>query len=189
MAVSSKNVEPVYDSNTGRLQLLKYASKGDGKVDTWSYMDGVHIRRIEIDHDEDGKIDRWEYYDNRGKLEKIGFARSNDGHVDAWAYPADDGSIARIDTARSGGNVTRVEWYEKRALVRAEEDSDGDGKTDRWETYAGPRLSMLALDTKHQGKPDRRILYQPDGSVQTEADLAGTGDFAPLVEARPAGRR
>ena len=54
----SGKIEPVYNKLTGKLQLLKYDSNGDGKVDTWSYMDGTRVLRIEIDKDEDGKVDR-----------------------------------------------------------------------------------------------------------------------------------
>src|ERR1700722_7992697 len=75
-------IEPVYDKQTGELQLLKYDSDGDGKVDTWSYMDGTRVLRIEIDKDEDGKIDRWEYYGADQKLEKIGTSRANDGKIE-----------------------------------------------------------------------------------------------------------
>ena len=48
-----------YDKVTGKLSLLKYDSDGNGKVDTWSYMDGPRVVRIEIDKNEDGKIDYW----------------------------------------------------------------------------------------------------------------------------------
>ena len=81
---SSTDIEPVYDRKTGKLQLLKYDANGDGKVDTWSYMDGARVVRIEIGRDADGKIDRWEYYDVNQKLEKVGFSRANDGTEDAW---------------------------------------------------------------------------------------------------------
>ena len=57
-----ERIEPVYDPKTGKLQLLKYDSNGNGAIDTWSYMDGARAVRIDIDSDEDGKIDRWEYY-------------------------------------------------------------------------------------------------------------------------------
>src|SRR6476469_6440508 len=63
---AGKNIEPVYDPDTGRLQQLRYDSDGNGKVDTVSYMDGARVLRIEIDKDEDGKVDRWEYYDAAG---------------------------------------------------------------------------------------------------------------------------
>jgi hypothetical protein len=49
----SKKIEPIYDKQTGRLQVLKYDSDGDGKVDTISHMDGARVLRIDIDKDED----------------------------------------------------------------------------------------------------------------------------------------
>ena len=103
----SNKISPEYDPQTGRLKLLKYDSNGNGKIDTWSYMDGARIVRIEIDKDEDGKIDRWEYYGTDGKLEKVGLSRANDGKVDSWAYYAADGSLARMDvsTRRDGAGA------------------------------------------------------------------------------------
>jgi hypothetical protein len=76
---AAKRIQPVYDQQTGKLKLLKYDSNSDGKVDTWSYMDGARIVRIEIDKDGDDTIDRWEYYSADQKLEKVGLSRSNDG--------------------------------------------------------------------------------------------------------------
>src|SRR4029079_7532358 len=65
-------VEPVYNQLSGRLELLKSDSNGDGKIDTWSHMDGTRILRIDLDADGDGRPDRWEYYNADGHLEKIG---------------------------------------------------------------------------------------------------------------------
>ena len=105
-----KRISPEYDKVTGKLVLLKYDSNGNGKVDTWSYMDGARVVRIEIDKDEDGKIDRWEYYGLDQKLEKIGSSRAQDGKEDAWSYPGADGTIARIDVStKHDGTITRVE--------------------------------------------------------------------------------
>src|SRR6478672_2792520 len=78
-----KRIAPEYDKKTGKLTLLKYDSNGNGKIDTWSYMDGARVVRIEIDKDENGSIDRWEYYGPNQKLEKIGFSREMDGKEDA----------------------------------------------------------------------------------------------------------
>src|SRR4051794_28399280 len=115
-ADAKKRIEPVYDKQTGKLQLLKYDADGNGKVDTWSYMDGARVIRIEIDKDEDGKIDRWEYYDADQKLAKIGTSRANDGTPDTWSYVAPDGSVTRIEiaTGKTGraGKATRTEFYE-----------------------------------------------------------------------------
>src|SRR5213082_3381403 len=122
------NIEPVYDKLTGKLRLLKYDSDGDGKVDTWSYMDGARVVRIEFDKNEDGKIDRWEYYDANQRLERVGTSRAQDGKEDSWSYFAADGSIVRTDVSlEHDGKITRVERYEKGLLISVEEDDDGDG--------------------------------------------------------------
>jgi hypothetical protein len=175
---NSKNLEAVYDKVTGKLQLLKSDSDGDGKVDTWSYMDGTRVLRIEIDMDEDGKIDRWEYYDAEERLEKTGASRANDGKEDAWSYTGSDGEISRIDVStRRDGKITRTEHYRNRLIVDAQEDTDEDGGPDRWETYEGGRLTSVAFDTMHRGTPDRRLIYGADGSTFLEIDPVGDGRF------------
>src|SRR5581483_7385134 len=106
-------ISPEYDPKTGRLTLLKYDSNGNGVVDTWSYMDGPRVVRIEIDQDEDGKIDRWEYYDAAQKLEKVGLSRQHDGIQDSWQYFASDVSVARIElSTHRDGIVTRIEYFD-----------------------------------------------------------------------------
>jgi hypothetical protein len=180
-----KRIEPVYDKTTGRLQLLKYDSDGDGKIDTVSYMDGALVVRIEIDKNEDGKVDRWEYYGPDQKLEKVGFSRANDGKEDAWSYAGPDGAISRIEVStHRDGKVNRFEHYDKDVLVRAEEDTDGDGMIDKWETYDGSRLASVAFDSNHRGTPDRRLIYGADGSARLEVDPAGDGRFVPADEPR-----
>ena len=154
---AQKNIEPVYDPDTGRLRQLKYDSDSNGKVDTVSHMDGARVLRIEIDKDEDGKVERWEYYDAARKLEKVGFSRANDGVEDAWSYMGPDGNVSRV-----------------------EEDTDGDGAVDKWDSYEAGRLASVAFDSTHRGKPDRRLTYYPDGSVKVEVDPQGTGQWSPV---------
>ena len=180
---AAKRIQPVYDQKTGKLQLLKYDSNGNGVTDTWSYMDGTRVVRIEIDKDEDGKIDRWEYYGADQKIEKVGFSRAQDGKEDAWSYEGPDGSIVRIDVStRRDGKVTRTEHYNAGVLVSAEEDSDGDGQLDKWETYDGDHLASVAFDTMRRGRPDRRLTYGPNGSARLEVDRAGDGHFVAVNE-------
>ncbi len=63
-------------------------------------------------------------------------------------------------------------------MVRVEEDTDGNGKTDKWETYANGALATLALDTTGRGTPDRRLIYAADGNVvKITADPNGSGQF------------
>lgn len=187
-ADEKKLISPEYDQQTGKLRLLKYDSNGNGKVDTWSYMDGARVVRIEIDEDEDGKIDRWEYYGPDQKVEKVGFSRAKDGKEDAWSYLAPDGSIDRVEiSTKRDGKISRIEHYQHNALASAEEDSDGDGKVDKWETYDGARLASVAFDTQHRGTPDRRLIYAVDGTVRLEVDAKGDGHFAAANTNRESG--
>ena len=178
-------ITPEYDKKTGKLALLKYDSNGNGKIDTWSYMDGARVVRVEIDSDEDGKIDRWEYYDADQHIVKIGFSRDHDGKEDAWSYQGPDGATDRVEiSTRKDGKVSRTEHYVRNALTAAEEDSDGDGVIDKWETYDSGRLASVAFDTRHRGKPDRRLVYLTTGGVRVEVDPSGDGRF--VVERAPA---
>jgi hypothetical protein len=175
-----KRITPEYDKTTGKLQLLTYDSDGNGKADTFSYMDGARVLRIEIDKDENGQLDRWEYYDSNQKIEKIGFSRLSDGKEDAWLYTGPDASIVRIEVStKRDGKVTRIEHYDHDKLLTAEEDSNDDGRIDKWETYDGERLASVAFDTGNRGTPDRRLVYGSDGTVRIEVDPTGEGHFTP----------
>ena len=163
---SSKQIRADYEKQTGRLRQLTYDSNKNGKPDSFSYMDGTKVLRVEIDKDEDGKIDRWEYYGADSKLEKVGLSRANDGKVDEWVYQGSDGTVARIEiSTKRDGRVGRTEFYEKGALVRTEDDTDGNGAIDKWETYSNGILTSVAFDTEGAGRPTRRLAYGEDGSV------------------------
>ena len=140
----TSRVEPSYDQATGRLKLLQYDANGDGSIDTWSYMDGVRVVRIELDGDQDSRIDRWEYYGPDQQINKVEIATKRDGKAD------------------------RFEYYEAGTLARAEMDTNGDGQIDKWEVYDGSRLASVAFDTTQRGAADRRIVYGPDGSARLE---------------------
>ena len=162
-----KRIEPEYDKTTGKLQLLKYDSNGNGKVDTWSYMDGARVVRIEIDKDEDGKIDRWEYYGADQKLEKIGSRARTTARKTPGRIAGPDGAIDAhrgVDAAATARSIAHRALRARTCWSRAEEDSDGDGKMDKWETYDGDRLASVAFDTTHRGTPDRRLIYGADGT-------------------------
>src|SRR5262249_34523061 len=179
---AKKRIAPEYDKKTGKLTLLKYDSNGNGKIDTWSYMDGARVVRIEIDKDENGTIDRWEYYGADQKLEKTGFSRANDGKEDAWSYAGPDGSVERIEiSTRRDGKVSRIERFRNNVLVSAEEDGDGDGRMDKWETYDRNRLASVAFDTTGRGTPDRRLIYGTDGSARVAVGHDGTGHFVAVA--------
>ena len=165
---ANRAVVPDYDQTTGRLQRLASDSNRDGKIDTWGYMDGMRLVRVEVDEDGDGQVDRWEYY-----------ARDQSGSSANTREAATPERIER--STRHDGNVSRWEYFDRGVLVRVEEDADGDGQLDKWETYRGGALMTLALDTEHRGKPNRRLIYKTDGSLERiEADPTGSGEFREL---------
>ena len=82
--------------------------------------------------------------------------------------------------------MTRTEHYQGGGLASAEEDVDGDGKIDKWETYDGDHLASVAFDTLHRGTPDRRLKYGIDGTARLEVDPAGDGHFKAAAESRAA---
>jgi AAA domain len=127
---SDAQIQAKYDDD-GKLQLLTYDSNGNGTPDMWSHMDGTRVVRIDIDKNEDGVIERREYYDARQKLERVELSTRSDGHV------------------------TRTESYDSGVLTRAEEDVDGNGALDRWETYTnglvtGNRPVLLSQAVPHE---------------------------------------
>jgi hypothetical protein len=183
-----------YDPDTGRLRRLETDTDQNGRPDVISYMDGARILRIEIDRDENGVIERWDFYDGSGRLEKVGLSRANDGVMDAVAFYDPAGVLTRmVISTKKDLMFDRIEHYEKGVLVRSEEDADGDGRPDKWDTYerrgSGQPASYAVLVTEFddagRGRPDRRFVYRDDGSVlRVELDRDGDGVFQ-LVEPRP----
>jgi hypothetical protein len=185
-AALKKDVKSEYDKS-GRLTRLEYDRNGDGKIDTWGYMDGSRVVRVDVDEDGDGKVDRWEYHrdlkttnDSRTSTGSSGSPGAN-GSASAGGG---DPTLERIERAtKHDGKVSRREFFENGLLARVEEDTDGDGNIDKWETYSGGTLAILAIDTKGRGTPDRRLIYQPDGTLsRIETDPSGTGTWHPLPQ-------
>lgn len=169
-------IRPTYDRATGKLKELTYDSDRDGRIDTWTDMDGARPVLTRIDRNADGKIDRWEYYDRNAKLLKVGFSRKDDGKPDAWAYGTPD-KLERVEVSSTGddGKIDRWEHYASGALVAAEDDTNGDGIPDKWETYEDGVVKSAAFDENGDGIPDRRLTYAGGAlvSIETAPDASG----------------
>jgi antitoxin component YwqK of YwqJK toxin-antitoxin module len=177
-AAAKKDVKSEYDQS-GRLTRLTYDRNGDGKIDTWGYMDGSRVVRVEVDEDGDGKVDRWEYHKAAG-----GSAAATNGAAATDAEGGGDITLERIEKAtKHDGKISRREYFDNGFLTRLEEDTYGDGKIDKWETYSAGTLATMAIDTKGRGTPDRRLIYLPDGTLsRIETDPSGTGTWRPLPQ-------
>jgi len=183
-----------YDTRTGRLTELTYDANKNGRIDTWTDMDGTRPLRARIDRNEDGKLDRWEYYDEKGQLAKVGFSRSDDGTPDAWAFAGQDGKVVRIEisSVKDETKIDRWERYEPRgdspegvgALLAADEDTNHDGKRDKWETYEGGALKTAAFDENHDGRPDRRLTYAAGTLTLIESAPDASGSYTKQVHVK-----
>jgi hypothetical protein len=173
---------PTYDKSTGKLTQLTYDRNKNGKIDTWTDMDGTRPVRSRSDLDEDGIVDRWEYYDEKGALAKVGFSRKKDGKPDAWGYSGPDGKLLRVEISSTADEkkIDRWEYYDATGLVRAEEDTHGKGR-DKWETYKGGALQTASMDEDGDGRPDRRLTYADGHLVLIESDPDASGSFRKSV--------
>ena len=178
-----------YDQGTGRLRRIAFDANKNGRNDTVSYMDGTRIIRVELDLDENGKVERWDFYRPDGKLEKVGFASRNDSVMDSQAFYEPAGVLQRIEiSTKRDGRFDRTEFYEKNVLVRSQDDSNADGRPDKWDYYTprpdhGPgepayAISATAFDDSGSGRPERRFVYGPKGSIaRVEFDRDGSGNW------------
>ncbi len=174
-------LKPTYGDD-GRLTQLTFDRDGNGQIDTWGYMDGRRVVRVERDENGDGKVDRWDYH-----RAPAGCVGADCGNAAPSPLDAPDKTLERIERASRDGRqeekVSRWEFFADGIRVRAEEDTNADGKVDKWETYTNGTLTLIALDTQHRGTPDRRVVYDADGTfLRLEADPSGSGTFTPITQ-------
>jgi hypothetical protein len=175
-----------YDQATGRLNQLTFDQNKNGVIDTWTDMDGAKPVLTKQDRDEDGKMDRWEFYDANATLVKVGFSRRNDGKADAWAFAGPDGKVERIEISHTAdeNKISRREFYKGDVLDRSEEDTNADGRPDKWETYMNGAVLTAAFDEDGDGKPDRRFTYEGGTLVLIESDPDAAGNFGRKAAAK-----
>lgn len=186
-----QTTKPSYDKTTGKLTELTYDANKNGRVDTWTEMDGTKPLRSRIDSNEDGRIDRWEYYDEAGRLAKVGFSRKADEKPDAWVYSTAAGRIDRIEISSTSdpARIDRWEFYDTSGaatggsvdgtgpLVRVDEDTNRDGRPDKWERYVDGLVQMAEFDENRDGRPDRRLTYRDAELVLIETAPDSSGRY------------
>ena len=189
----ARRIAPSYDPFTSRLVQMSADQNGDGRFDQWTFLDGNRPLRGEADTDDDGRIDRWEYFDTGSVLVSIGTSSLNDGIEDTWTFTAKtaQGETRIVRSRKRDRQWDRVEFVRGTELVRTEDDTNADGRPDRWDRYEGRVLREAAFDTTLQrGRPNRRLVYDVAGRFAAiEADPDGDGTFERLTgeAARPPG--
>jgi len=127
----------------GEIIRQEEATKGDGRVDAWSYYKDGQLVRRDVDRKGQGRPDTIYYYENdkivreerdetgegrmtyrasyqNGRIEKVEKDSTGQGRPDLWLF---------YDTSRDGAIV-----------VKEERDLNGDGVADLWSFYDNGRL-------------------------------------------------
>ena len=180
---------PSYDPFTRQLIQLNVDQNGDGRIDQWSFFDGNRPLRGEADTDADARVDRWEYFDEQSALTRVGTSSLGDGIEDTWVWVEAVDGESRVDHARRRDRqIDRREYFRADVLVRAEEDTNADGRLDRWDRYEGTILRQAEFDTSFSsGRPNRRLVYDAQGRfLRVEADPELDGSFVELSGATAA---
>jgi len=128
---------------SGEVMRQEESSKGDGRVDTWSYFkDGKLVRR-DVDSKGHGQPDTVFYYDEQ----KVVREERDETGQGRMTYRADyqDGRLAKVERDTRGTGRPDV-WIaydtgeEGEFVLREERDLNGDGLPDLWSHYNHGRL-------------------------------------------------
>jgi len=127
----------------GEIMRQEEASKGDGRVDTWSYFNQGQLIRRDVDSKGQGRPDVVFYYDKdqivREERDEHGQGRMT------YRASYQNGRIARLekDTADSGRADVWIFYdssQEGEVVLKEEQDLNGDGIADLWSYYENGRL-------------------------------------------------
>ena len=138
----------------GEIIRQEEASKGDGRVDTWSYFkDGKLVRR-EVDTKGHGKPDTSFYYVN-DQISREERDENGEGRV-TYRAVYENGRLARLEKDADGnGRMNLWVYYDTardgEVISKEERDLNGDGVADLWSYYDNGRLvrrdvSAIGLD-------------------------------------------
>ena len=127
----------------GEIIRQEESTKGDGRVDTWSYFkDGKMVRR-EVDTRQLGRPDTVYFYDN----DKLVREERDEAGLGSMTYRAiyQNGRLAKIEKDTSGSGRPDLWVYydpskDGEILVKEERDLNADGIADIWTYYENGRL-------------------------------------------------
>ena len=157
--------EPEYDKQTGKLQLLKYDSDGNGKVDTFSYMDGPGSSASRSTRTRTERSIAGSTTAPTRSSRRSDFPRRQDGKEDAWSYSDAAGAI---DTHRDLDQARRQD-HAHRALREGRRSS-------------APRKTATATARSTSGKPTTATISRRSRSTPSTAAHPTGGWSTPPTE-------
>jgi hypothetical protein len=117
-------------------------------------------------------------------LTMVGSSSANDGIEDTLTHVSPVEGVRRVEISRRRDRCfDRQELYRDADLARVIEDSNCDGRPDKWERYEGHVLREATFDTSFtEGRPDTRLTFDEKGQfVAVEVDADRVGRFVRLT--------
>ncbi|MGE5304820.1 MAG: hypothetical protein ACM3TN_16035 [Alphaproteobacteria bacterium] len=152
---------------------------GDGVPDLWIYYNPIkptEIVRQEESSRGDGRVDTWTYFKD-GKLVRREVDTKGKGTADTVYYYEND-QIAREDRdENSSGRVTFRALYQNGRLAKVEKDTSGAGQTDLWLYYDTAKDGEIVLkeerDLNGDGVVDQWSYFENGRLVRRDLSAAG----------------
>ncbi len=127
------------------------------------------------DRNGDGKPDLWVYYDGQKRMREV-LDENHDGRADRVLHYQDGTALVRSEEDLDGdGRMETVSLYDAGQIVRKRTDSDGDGQSDSWSFFKAGELARHELDRNRDGFRDLVLIYQAGQLSREEEDRNGDG--------------
>ena len=165
-----------YYDETGRLIRQEEDSRLDGRLDTWTFHEAGRAVRKESDTNGDGKVDLWAFFDRAGNIVRTEADSDSDNHRDHVIVYAQGEMVEELRYSPGLEPPRFIATYANGVQTRKEEDTDGDGRTNRMTEYDGSgHVTKIARDTTGGGTFNQFAYYEPEtGKVlREEEDLNG----------------
>ncbi len=152
----------------GEILRQEEATKGDGRVDTWSYFNDGKLVRREVDTKGQGRPDIVYYYQD----EKIAREERDETGLGRMTYRASyqNGRLAKVEKETAGHGRADLWLYydvnrDGEVMVKEERDLNGDGLPDLWSFYDEGRLvrrDVSAAGLELLSKQDQIVIPSAD---------------------------
>ena len=130
--------------NAAEIVRQEESSRGDGRVDTWSYFKSGKMVRREVDSRQSGRADTVYFYEN----DKIVREERDENGQGTITYRASyqDGRLAKVEKDSSASGRADLWIYydatrDGEIVVKEERDLNADGIPDLWSFYENGRLT------------------------------------------------
>jgi hypothetical protein len=190
----------------GEIARVEQDRNHDGRIDGRTTFRGGKRQRGELDGDGDGRFETLQRFDDPRWSMVVETDGDGDGRCEALAYYKQEtlrrketidpatGLPARIEEFGPDGRIVRsrekapgaaggnIDWTidGNESAVRAEQDSDGDGRPDLWYHYAEGHIERVEEDRNRDGRPDLWEEYDRSGAVvsrREDLDFDGVADI------------